>query len=144
MSKVNSKKNKNKNPVILNIKSIREIKSDTGLFAYSVRTNSNNFFIIELTELSKAFLTNYSVFSHVKRYNYQHFYMKMKQNILSLWTSPTLRLTYIEDMQLSEYFIKPSLHFAALSNFKGTVCSVSFIHFLIGFRSLSLPRNMYR
>lgn len=57
----------------------------------------------------------------------------MKQDVLNLWTSPTLRLTYIQNVQLSEYFIKLSVRFAALSNFKGTLCSVSFMHFLIGF-----------
>lgn len=56
----------------------------------------------------------------------------MKQDVLNLWTSPTLRLTYIQNVQLSEYFIKLSVRFASLSNFKGTLCSVSFMHFLIG------------
>lgn len=125
------------------MRSIREIKSDPGLFAYSVRINSNNFFIIELTELSKAFLTNCCHFT-CKNIQLPAFYTKMKQDVLNLWTSPTLRLTYIQNMQLSEYFIKLSVRFAALSNFKGTLCSVSFMHFLIGFWSLSLPKNMYR
>lgn len=90
------------------MRSIREIKSDPGLFAYSVRINSNNFFIIELTELSKAFLTNCCHFT-CKNIQLPAFYTKMKQDVLNLWTSPTLRLTYIQNVQLSEYFIKLSV-----------------------------------
>ena len=115
------------------IRSIKDTKSDPDLSSHSMRMNSHNFFITE------AFLISQSVISHSITYNCPYFYTKRKQNTGSLWTSPFLRLIYIQDLQQCEYFVKLSIHFAALSNFKLIACSSSFINFLIGFRSLSLP-----
>lgn len=55
---------------------MRDIKSESDLVSYSMRTNSNNFLLTETAEHSKAFLTNYSVISHGKTNNSQDFYMK--------------------------------------------------------------------